>query len=191
MAHGIADIPLYQWLLAEHIDDRDKREWLAALLLRPLLNVDCVVGAEIDGRLVGLVGWQPHDVNYAPDGEAPLTPADVEVAVRTPGLRERLLELWTSPPLPSPTEDAVNCFLTVISPELRGGRILLDMVQKIEDYCTERGRRYYAWTASPKFRDWMISGWNSSQFDQIEWNGVTMYGLVSRDLLGVPAPSCG
>ena len=126
-----------------------------------------------------------------PMGKPPYACRDVEVAIQTPGLRERLLELWTSPPLPTPMEDAVNCFLTVISPDVRGGRVLFDMMQKVEDYCVERDRRYYAWTASPKFRDWMNSGWHSTQFDQLEWNGVTMYGVVSRDLRRAPVPWLG
>ncbi|WP_018177955.1 hypothetical protein [Jongsikchunia kroppenstedtii] len=179
MAQGIGQIPLYQWLLGEHVDDPEKLEWLAELLLRPLLRVGCAAGAEEDGRLVGVLAWQPHDVDLSPDGQPPLTPADVAVAARTPGLRERLLELWTSPPLPSPVDDAVNCLFVALLPEARGGRALLDLMRTVEAFCHERNRPFYAWTGSPALRDWFISGWNTAEFATTERNGITMYGVVS------------
>ncbi|AUH67898.1 MULTISPECIES: hypothetical protein [Gordonia] len=178
-AHGIREIPLYQWLLGEHVGDSDKREWLARLLLRPLLRVGCVTGARSDGRLVGVLVWQPHDVDLSPDGEPPLTPADVEVAARTPGLRERLAELWTQPPLWSPVEDAVNCTLTTVEPGGRGGRTLIDMMRVVERYCAERDRPFYAWTGSPELRDWFVAGWAAEPFATTDWHGRTMYGVLS------------
>jgi len=177
---GVRDIPLYRWLLGEHIDDQNKREWLAELILRPLLNAGCVVGAvDSHGTLVGVVAWQPHDVNLSPDGTPPLTPADVEVAAATPGLRERLLELWTSPPLPIPVQDAVNCVFTAVLPDHRRGSLVLDMMETCEQFCADRNRPFYAWTGSPHLRDWFVSGWETTWFSTIEWNGVSYYGVVS------------
>ncbi|EGD53671.1 hypothetical protein [Gordonia neofelifaecis] len=189
LEQGIGEIPLYQWLLGDHVADPAKREWLAELLLRPLLRVGCAVGAEADGRLVGVLAWHPHDVDLSPDGAAPLTPADVEVAVRTPGLRERLLELWTSRPLPLPVDDAVNCMLVALTPEARGGRAVIDMMREVERFCRDHDRPFYAWTGSPPLRDWFVSGWNATEFAVTEWNGVTMYGVVSdRPPVAKPVP---
>jgi hypothetical protein len=179
MAQGIGQIPLYQWLLDDHVDDPDKLEWLAELLLRPLLRVGCAIGAEQDGRLIGVLAWQPHDVDLSPDGQPPLTPDDVAVAARTPGLRERLLELWTSPPLPMPTDDAVNCMFVALLPEARGGRTVLDMMRVVEGFCRDNNRPFYAWTGSPGLRDWFLSGWNTTQFATTDWHGITMFGVVS------------
>ena len=179
LADGIAEIPLYQWLLGEHIVERDKREWLAELLMRPLLRVGCAVGAVEGERLVGLVVWRPPDLDLSPDGTAPLTPADVEVAVRTPGLRERLLELWTRPPLPPPSADAVNLMFAAATPAVRGGDTIIRITRPIEEYCRERELPFYAWTGSPRLRDWFRLGWNTTLFDTREWNGITMYGVVS------------
>jgi len=179
MAHGIGEIPLYRWLLGEYVDDQDKREWLAEILLRPLLRVGCALGAQEDGRLVGVLAWQPHDIDLAPDGLPPLTPDDVQVAVETPGLRERLLELWTSPPLPPPADDAVNCMFVALLPQARGGRTVLDLMRPIETFCRTRARPFYAWTGSPALRDWFLAGWNTSQFATTEWHQITMYGVVS------------
>ncbi|WP_226995676.1 hypothetical protein [Gordonia phthalatica] len=153
LADGIVEIPLYQWLLGEHIGERDKREWLAELLMRPLLRVGCTVGAVDDGRLVGLVVWRPPDLDLSSDGAPPLTPDDVEVAVRTPGLRERLLELWTRPPLPPPVPDAVNLMFASATPDARGGDTITRITRPIEEYCRDHELPFYAWTGSPKLRD--------------------------------------
>lgn len=179
LADGIEEIPLYQWLLGEHIGERDKREWLAELLMRPLLRVGCAAGAVDGDRLVGLVVWRPPDLDLSPDGVPPLTPEDVEVAVRTPGLRERLLELWTSPPLPPPAPDAVNLMFAAAVPDVRGGDTIGRITQPIEKYCRERELPFYAWTGSPRLRDWFQLGWNTTLFGTTVWNGVTMYGVVS------------
>ncbi|MGB3304173.1 hypothetical protein [Gordonia sp. (in: high G+C Gram-positive bacteria)] len=180
IARGVAEIPLYQWLLGEHVDDEEKCEWLAELLLRPLQRVGCVVGAREEGRLVGVLVWQPHDVNLSPDGQPPITPADVAVAAQTPGLRERLANLWTTQPLPLPVEDAVCCVLSVVEPKYRGGPMLYDMTVKVEDFCHENDRPFYCWTGSSHVRDWFVRGWGAMVFDTREWEGRPMYGLVTE-----------
>ncbi|MBM7365436.1 hypothetical protein [Gordonia hydrophobica] len=180
MEQGIADIPLYRWLLGEYVEEKDKREWLAELFLKPLLRVGYALGGERDGRLVCVLTWQPHDVSVSPDGRPPLTPEDVELAVRSPGLRERLLELWTAPPLPTPIDDAVNCLFITATPEARGVRTMIEMMRTVEDFCREHHRPVYLWTGSPRLRDWFLTGWHGSQFATREWNGMTMYGLVSE-----------
>ncbi|WP_347957021.1 hypothetical protein [Gordonia aichiensis] len=178
-ARSIGEIPLYQWLLGPHVDEADMREWLAGLILRPLLRVGCVTGGWLDGTLVGLLAWQPHDVNLSPDGTPPLTPDDVAVAARTPGLRERLLTLWTSQPLPLPVEDAVNVVLAVVDEGDRGGRVLIDMMSSVEEFCHANDRPFYAWTGSPPLRDWLCALWDGKQFDTAEWGGRMMYGMMS------------
>ena len=179
VAHSVGEIPLYQWLLGDHVDDPDKRAWLAELIVKPLLRAGYAVGAEEDGRLVGVLAWQPHDADLSPDGLPPLTPADVEVAAATPGLRERLVELWTEPPLSRPHDDAVCCVLTSVTPESRGARTLLEMMETIQQFCLERRRPFYAWTGSPALRDWFKRGWGADDFGTVSWNGVEMYGVVT------------
>lgn len=179
VADSVDQIPLYRWLLGEHVDDRVKREWLADLFIRPLRRLGCVVGARDGGRLVAVLLWQPHDVDVSPDGKAPLTPDDVAVAVATPGLRERLLKLWTTDPLPAPVPDGVNCVLTVVEPAYRGGSVLYDMTRKVEDFCHEHNRPFYCWTGSTHVRDWFCEGWGATVFGITEWEGRPMYGLIT------------
>lgn len=180
MEQGIGEIPLYRWLLGEYVDEKDTREWLAELILKPLLRVGYALGGEIDGRLVCVMTWRPHDASVSPDGIPPLTPADVDVAVRSPGLRERLLELWTAPPLPSPIDDAVNCLFIAAMPEARGARTTIDMVRTVEAFCREHHRPIYLWTGSAPLRDWFLAGWNMTQFATTEWHDLTLFGLVSE-----------
>ncbi|WP_132992887.1 hypothetical protein [Gordonia zhaorongruii] len=179
LADCVAEIPLYRWLLGEHVDDQSKREWLSEILIRPLLHVGCVVGAVADDRLIGVLLWQAHDVDLAPGGEPPLTPADVQVAIDTPGLRERLLELWTSDVLVAPAEDAVNCMLVAVLPEFRRASVTLDMMREVQEFCIRSNRPFYAWTGSAPLRWWFQDGWSATEFGSVEWHGTAMYGVVS------------
>lgn len=179
VARGIGEIPIYQWLLGEHIEDQSKREWLADILMRPLQRVGSALGARDGDRLVAVLVWQPHDIVTSPEGRPALTPDDIAVAIATPGLRERLLELWTSDLLPRPEPDAVNCVLAVVDPDFRGGRVLVDMIGTVEDFCREHNRPMFCWTGSERTRDWFRDGWNLTLFATNEWNGRRMYGLVS------------
>ncbi|GMU80129.1 MAG: hypothetical protein AMXMBFR46_29140 [Acidimicrobiia bacterium] len=179
LAHGIREIPLYRWLLGEHADDLDKRAWLARILLLPLLRAGCVAGAEADGRLVGVLAWQPHDLDLSAVTEGALTRDDFSAVIQTPELLERLRELWTEPPLPPPVPDGVNMILVTVLPEVRGGDVLADLVAPVEEYCRERDRPAYLWTGSPRVRDWFAAGWHGRVFAEVEWNGVRLYGGVS------------
>lgn len=131
LARGIREIPLYRWLLGEHADDLGKRAWLAKILLLPLLRAGCVAGAEVDGRLVGVLAWQPHDLDLGVVTEGALTRDDFSAVIETLELLERLRELWTEPPLPPPVPDGVNMILVTVLPEVRGGDVLADLVVRL------------------------------------------------------------
>ena len=189
VAHGIREIPLYRWLLGDHVDDSGKREWLARILLLPLLRAGCVAGAVIDGRLVGVLAWQPHDLRFGSTSATSLTRDDFAEVVETPELLERLRELWTAPPLPPPVEDGVNMILVAVLPEARGGDVLAELVAPVEAYCRERHRPAYLWTGSRRVRDWFAIGWYGEQFAEVDWNGVHLYGGISgRPLTARPRP---
>ncbi|ATD70856.1 MULTISPECIES: hypothetical protein [Gordonia] len=180
LSESIGEIPMYGWLLGEHITDRGLREWLAEILVRPLLNAGCVLGSRHDGQLVGMVIWQPHDVDLSPDGTPPLTPADFTRLATVPGVRERMVELLTGPQLPRPAADAVDLRIAAVSAAARGSRAMTDMMREVEKFCVTTSRPYYAWTGSPRLRDWYSQAWGASVFAVEEWNGITMYGLVSE-----------
>ena len=179
LADSLHDIPLYTWLLGERMSDRSLRRWLAEILVRPLLGVGCVIGARRDGRLVGMLVFQPHDTDLSPGGEPPLTPADFTVLANVPGVRERVAELLTSTRLASPVDDAVNLRIAIVAPEERGGRALIGMMREIERFCIAASRPYYAWTGSEDLRRYYTQVWGASEFAVQDWNGITMYGLVS------------
>ena len=179
LARHVDEIPLYRWLLGEHISDIDLRKWLAEILVRPLLKAGCVLGSRRDGRLVGLLLFQPQDADLSPDGEPPLVPADVTRVATMPGLRERFTELLTSSQLAPPVDDAVSLRLALVLPEERGGRALIGMMREIERFCTAASRPYYAWTGSETLRRYYTEVWGANEFAVEDWNGITMYGLVS------------
>lgn len=179
LAHGIQEIPLYRWVLGDHVGDLGKREWLASVLLRPPLSAGCVAGAEIDGRLVGVLAWQVHGGD-APSTAPVLTREHLEPAKQTPDLLVRLRDLWTSPPLQSPVDDGVEVIVAAIAPEARGSTTLIDLVAGIEEYCQERNLPAFLWTGTRRVRDWFEVWWSGSEFAAIEWNGMTLYGLVSE-----------
>ncbi|SDU31824.1 hypothetical protein [Gordonia westfalica] len=189
LADGLHEIPLYTWLLGEHISDRSLRRWLAEILVRPLLNAGCVLGSRREGRLVGILVFQPHDAELSPDGKPPLTPADFTVAADVPGLRERVVELLTSTRLAAPADDAVNLRIGIVAAGERGGRAVTGMMREVERFCIVASRPYYAWTGSESLRRYYTQVWGASEFAVEDWNGVTMYGLVSdRPPRPRPAP---
>ncbi|GAA14376.1 hypothetical protein [Gordonia alkanivorans] len=179
LADGLDEIPLYSWLLGEHMADRSLRKWLAEILVRPLLNAKCVVGARRGVRLVGLLVFQPHDADLAVDGKPPLTPADFAAVATVPGVRERIAELLTSSKLAPPADDAVNLRIGVVAQSERGGRATIGMMREIERFCTAASRPYYAWTGSETLRRYYTEVWGANEFAVEDWNGITMYGLVS------------
>ncbi|GAB83940.1 hypothetical protein RVF83_18975 [Gordonia rubripertincta] len=179
LADHVHEVPLYRWLLGDHISDLDLRKWLAEILVRPLLNAGCVFGSRRGDRLVGLLLFQPHDADLSPDGAPPLSPADVTRVASIPGLRERFVELLTSSQLAPPVDDAVSLRLALVSPAERGGPALIGMMREIERFCTEASRPYYAWTGSESLRRYYAEVWGASEFGVEDWNGITMYGLVS------------
>ncbi len=179
LAHGLNEIPLYLWLLGEHMADHSLRKWLAEILVRPLLNVGCVLGSFRRGQLVGILVFQPHDVDLAPGGEPPLTPGDFSAVAAVPGLRERVVELLTGSRLAPPVHDAVNLRIGIVAPAERGGRVLVDLMSEVERFCTAASRPYYAWTGSESLRRYYAQVWGASEFAVENWNGITMYGLVS------------
>ncbi|MDV6310730.1 hypothetical protein R3Q15_02245 [Gordonia amicalis] len=180
LADTLHEIPLYSWLLGECIVDLSLRRWLAEILLRPLLDAGCVIGSRRDGRLVGMLVFQPHDTDLSPGGKPPLTPADFAVVATVPGVRERVAELLRSPQMAPPVNDAVNLRIGIVAAEERGGRVLTAMMREVERFCTAASRPYYAWTGSPRLRDWYALAWGAAEFAAEDWNGITMYGLVSE-----------
>lgn len=179
LADHLDEIPLYRWLLGEHASDLDLRRWLAEILVRPLLNAGCVFGSRRGRRLVGLLVFQLHDADLSLDGAPPLTPADVTRVASMPGLRERFAELLSSSQLAPPVDDAVSLRLAIVTPEERGGRALIGMMRGIERFCIAASRPYYAWTGSESLRRYYSQVWGASEFAVEDWNGITMYGLVS------------
>lgn len=190
VASCIDDVPLYRWLLGEYLQDTRLREWLAEFMIRPLLRAGYVIGAEVDGEIVAVLAWQPLGVDLSPNGEPLLTVADVQEAAQKPGLRERLHELLANPPLPSPAPDAVNILVAAVLPEARRHGLLIDMIRPLEDYCATHRVPAYVWTAAPELGAGFLAGWDLNQFMVKEWNGMTMYGLVS-DRLPRPRPPAG
>ncbi|MCK8612331.1 hypothetical protein [Gordonia sp. C13] len=179
LADGLDEIPLYSWLLGDHIADRSLREWLAEILVRPLLNAGYVIGARLGDRLVGLLVYQPHDADLSVDGSPPLAPADFAAVATVPGVRERVAELLTSSTLAPPADDAVNLRIGVVARTERGGRATVAMVRELERFCTAAARPFYAWTGSESLRRYYTEVWGANEFAVEDWNGIKMYGLVS------------
>ncbi|MGW6033004.1 hypothetical protein CYJ73_02105 [Gordonia terrae] len=180
LARAVDEIPLYRWVLGEHIADPTLCEWLAEILVRPHLEAGYVIGSHQDGRLVGILVWHPHDADLSPDGSPPLVPADFLRASTIPGLRERLIDFLTSAQLPSPAADAVDVRLAAVLPECRGGDALTGMMREVERFCVSAARPYYAWTGSKRLRDWFVHEWGASLFATESRNGLDLYGVVSE-----------
>ncbi|TYQ09829.1 UNVERIFIED_ORG: hypothetical protein L601_003000000290 [Gordonia westfalica J30] len=179
LADGLDEIPLYAWLLGEHIADRSLRKWLANILVRPLLNAGYVIGARRGDRLVGLLVFQPHDADLSVGGKPPLTPADFAAVATVPGVRERVADLLTGSKLQPPAEDAINLRIGVVAHTERGGRATVAMMRELERFCTAAARPFYAWTGSESLRRYYSEVWGATEFAIESWNGITMYGLVS------------
>ncbi|PWD45056.1 hypothetical protein ACN93_00140 [Gordonia paraffinivorans] len=180
LSASVDEIPMYSWVLGEHLSDRELRAWLAEILVRPYLNAGYVLGARESGRLVGALVWQPHDADLTSDGTPLLTPDDFVRVARIPGVRERLAAWLTSPQLPVPVPDAVNLRIAVVAPEARGGDTLVELVRRVERFCAETCRPYYAWTGSPRLREWFCSVWNATDFATVDFHGIALYGIESE-----------
>ncbi|MHC3002136.1 hypothetical protein [Gordonia metallireducens] len=179
LADRLDEIPLYSWLLGEHIADRSLRKWLAEILVRPLLNAGYVIGARRGDRLVGLLVFQPHDADLSVGGKPPLAPADFAAVATVPGMRERVADLLTGSKLPPPADDAINLRIGVVAHTERGGLATVAMMRELERFCAAAARPFYAWTGSETLRRYYTEVWGATEFSSENWNGITMYGLVS------------
>ncbi|WP_238422368.1 hypothetical protein [Gordonia sp. 'Campus'] len=180
LASSLDDIPLYRWVLGEHIGDLALRRWLAEILVRPFVDAGCVVGAHRQKGLVGILVWRAHDVALSPEGKPPLVPADFAAVAAVPGLRERTIQLLTSTRLPPPAEDAVDLRIAAVMPEARGGSVLTELMGEVERFCVSALRPYYAWTGSERLRDWFVHEWGAAPFATENRNGLELYGVVSE-----------
>ncbi|OUC78689.1 hypothetical protein [Gordonia lacunae] len=180
LARALEEIPLYRWVLGEHITDPTLCEWLAEILVRPYLDSGYVIGSHQNEHLAGILIWHPHDVDLSPEGEPPLVPADFVRAATIPGLRERLIRFLTSPQLPSPAPDAVDVRIAAVLPEARGADALTGMMREVERFCVSAVRPYYAWTGSERLRDWFVHEWGAAPFATERRDGLDLYGVVSE-----------
>ncbi|MGB3698644.1 MAG: hypothetical protein WBA05_14545 [Gordonia sp. (in: high G+C Gram-positive bacteria)] len=178
---ALVEVPVFDWVLGESADDLAARELLAEVLLAPMAAAGRMLGVRGsgDGRLVGVLAWQPPDEGSAPDPAA--LRADAERLMARPGMARRLVELWRRDLMPAPAPTSVSIPIAALAPHSRGGDLLASLVRPVEEYCTERDCSFYVWTGVEKLREAFARGWRLTEFDRVELgDGTALYGLVSE-----------
>lgn len=183
LGDGLVEMPVYEWILGEHVEDRGVRTALARVILRPMIAAGYVVGVDGASGLLGLLVWYQKSaggsVGEAGPGSA-VDPDDVAFLTSHPDLARRLLEFWNGPALPSPEPDAVSMPLATVSSDARGSGVIRALVRTVEEFCIANDTRFYVWTGRERLRDLYVNGWGVEQFAVREFDeNTTLYGLAS------------
>ncbi|WFN92316.1 hypothetical protein [Gordonia sihwensis] len=190
---ALGEVPIFNWVLGDTVDDPTVRRLLATVLLRPMVRSGCAVGVRGDerddecaGRLRGVLGWYPAD------GRDPADPvelrADAERLAAHPAVARRLVELSRMDLMPAPEEGSVSIPIAALTPDSRGADLLPALVRPVEEYCSLHGCSFYVWTGVERLRDAFFRGWRLRQFATAEFppagpsgahpGGTTLYGLI-------------
>ena len=150
---GLAEIPVFRWLLGPHRDDPVAVEWLASVFIAPhaaLGRVEAAVAG--DGTVVGIVAWSAPDL---PDPPLPEAVAEQSAAVLgdRQDIVERLRELAAASALHQIPGAHTQIVLGVVDPAVRRSGIPDRLAQPAIDEAIRTGTDIFMTTSDIRLGD--------------------------------------